>query len=105
RRAMREPRLLEGALAEVRTLEYDVDSFENAGQRAEAEMKRHMRHFEMRGLGAEGILPAGIDEDLRVGTLEREDRLLLVAHREETARAIRGALAEEEVVDQRADDF
>ena len=98
---MRDARRLERPIPEIGALEYLVDGVEDVGQRAETVAQRHRGDLEMRGAGAEGILPSGLDEHLRVGPLEREDRLLLVAHREQRARSVGGAVTEEEVVDQR----
>jgi hypothetical protein len=94
-------RLFERPLPQVGALEHLVHGVQHVGQRAETVAQRHRRDLEMRGPGAEGVLPSGLDEHLRVGPLEREDRLLLVAHREQRARPVGGAVAEEEVVDQR----
>ena len=82
-----------------------VDEFQNLGRRAPRGEKR-LVHERLLGLGRQALEMLAVDVELgRIGALEAEDGLLLVADREDGARcaASRG-LAGEEFLGQLVDD-
>ena len=85
-------------------VEHRVDERQHLRRRAPALQQRHLQEPPARAADQRAEALRLDRQPLRRRALEREDRLLLVAHREHGAMALAGALADEELGGQSAQD-